>query len=294
MSQDNIRRLLMRLDALWEALENDPGLSRIHAVIQKELPGLEERSASSTKFGRIFRHLSSGRYGIVSAFKTNRSEADNMDAQWALATDIRNLNLGYIPIVGKWQRVPERSILIPNIALNDLLALGIKYNQEAMIAGDQGKAELLDPKTGETLATFTKIRVVGIDKDMDNYSAVRWHLPPEEREWRKHGAKPIPVPVRAWRAEDHKGWIDAQLDALVEGSVVHLSMESPLCGMAFPAGSTFYRYFGQRDGHPIFEALAEPDEQEADLVERVGQVLRGAGKKIAIPRSWITRMFRVW
>lgn len=57
-----------------------------------------------------------------------------------LKADIRKLGLGFIPIKGKYGNV-EKSLLIPNISIEDIISLGNKYEQESIIHGTKDYKE---------------------------------------------------------------------------------------------------------------------------------------------------------
>lgn len=131
-----------------------------------------EETMDEKSLSRVYHHFSTGPFGIVSAFRKNLPEEENMVRQFNLGKDIRAFGLGYIPIVGRWGGVNERSLFIPDIDKKQTLALGQRYDQEAVIHGENGHAELLS-NDGKVLDTFNKLRIIDLDTDFENYSALK-------------------------------------------------------------------------------------------------------------------------
>lgn len=77
--------------------------------------------------------LDTGEFGILSAHVVGYGEANKARHQ-QLISDLQKM--GYTQMVdlqGSWKGVPERSLLIPNMRLTDLVALGRRYNQDAIV-----------------------------------------------------------------------------------------------------------------------------------------------------------------
>ena len=72
------------------------------------------------------------------------SSEDNRKANASLMADLMDANYGAIPIEGSYGG-PEDSFLIPNITRDDITALGIKYNQEAVIWGRKTSEDVGEP-----------------------------------------------------------------------------------------------------------------------------------------------------
>jgi len=69
---------------------------------------------------------------------------ENRKANASLMSDLIANNYGAIPIEGSYGG-PENSFLIPNITREDITALGIKYDQEAVIWGRKSTEEVGEP-----------------------------------------------------------------------------------------------------------------------------------------------------
>jgi len=100
-------------------------------------------------------------WGIITAFRGNFNKSDNLKRNKMLATDIRNLGLGFIKLEGHWQEcqisdIPyekcpnedlidaiEVSFFVPEIKYDDLVKLTKKYNQDASVySGNEVKDEI--------------------------------------------------------------------------------------------------------------------------------------------------------
>tara|TARA_Y100001963_G_scaffold153348_1_gene239949 strand:- start:895 stop:1677 length:783 start_codon:yes stop_codon:yes gene_type:complete len=64
------------------------------------------------------------------------SSAENKERNQQLMQDLRDMNLGPIPVKGRYGSM-ENSYLIPNITRDEIIDLGMKYDQEAVIWGDR-------------------------------------------------------------------------------------------------------------------------------------------------------------
>lgn len=131
-----------------------------------------EGEVDEASLSRVLQHFREGEFGIVSAFRPQFSDEENMARQFTLGQDVRRLGLGFISILGKWGGVSERSLFVPKISKEQVLALGDRYDQEAVIHGARGTAELLT-SDGKVLETFKNLRVLALDTEFDNYSALR-------------------------------------------------------------------------------------------------------------------------
>ncbi len=98
----------------------------------------------------------------------------------SLKTDLRNLNLGFVPIKGTYV-VKENALIIPNINREDLIQLGEKYKQHSVIFGqkknDNGKVSFLWEliEQGEVKKTINKVITNSIELELakDFYSAIK-------------------------------------------------------------------------------------------------------------------------
>lgn len=99
----------------------------------------------------------------------------NNAAMKKLMADLRQMNLGFTPIKGKYGS-PEKSLFVPNISKDEAMELGKKYNQESVIVGEMVKDGSSDGMKFQMIRTDDQYgdvdgeRTVFIDKsDADNY-----------------------------------------------------------------------------------------------------------------------------
>lgn len=116
------------------------------------------------------------RFGILSAYgpgKKSENKLRNVDLFKELQTR------GYkkiIPLRGKWEGVPEKSVLVPGMSFQDLIELGKKFDQDSVIYKDpsgvigmyyqkDGEAEFAVADDGTIAATW--------DANKEHYSKAR-------------------------------------------------------------------------------------------------------------------------
>lgn len=102
-------------------------------------------SIASTKDLEII--LSAGTYALISAGKNPKSESDaNLPGKEFynrsvnLARDLGQLGYKYTPVVGKYGEVEDSYlVMVHDSQIPDMVALGEKYNQDAIIVSDKGQ-----------------------------------------------------------------------------------------------------------------------------------------------------------
>ncbi len=96
---------------------------------------------TEVKTGRIWKYITdeNSTFGIISAFRNENSNEDNKKLTTDLIKDIR-LKYGYIMLRGGFVEdgieVTENSLFVPNIKRDEIVKLGIKYNQYSIIHKD--------------------------------------------------------------------------------------------------------------------------------------------------------------
>lgn len=102
---------------------------------------------------RIYRHMSEGSFGILSAYRSNLSVWDNRARDAELKALVNEQGLGYMPAEGIWEGVSEGSVFIPNISRDAVQALAARYEQDAYIHGEGGLYQVVSTKDGTVLAS---------------------------------------------------------------------------------------------------------------------------------------------
>jgi hypothetical protein len=77
-----------------------------------------------------------GTFGIVSAYggDQKRSKSDNKKRHGELLADLQKMGYRKVhDLKGQWEGVSEKALLIPNVKPDDLITLGKKYGQDAVI-----------------------------------------------------------------------------------------------------------------------------------------------------------------
>jgi hypothetical protein len=121
-----MKKFIQYLDArqLQEALANRD---------TQEVPLVE------AKLSRVFQYVEDDNkdFGIVSAFRAANSDKENRAKHDELKKLIRSMGYGYIELVGGYKGdegySEELSLLIPNIAKREIVALGRKYGQHSVM-----------------------------------------------------------------------------------------------------------------------------------------------------------------
>ena len=120
----------------------------------------------ASSLSRILKHLTTGDYGVVSAYLDEYSLQENKERHSQLAKDIRAKGYGYIELVSKWEEngevSDEQSFLVPKASKQDIINLGAKYEQFSVLSGTDGSTEHICTNrdkcglVGKTLEVFKK------------------------------------------------------------------------------------------------------------------------------------------
>ena len=128
----------------------------------------DRRSIAESSTSRIFQHLTTDdTWAIVSPYRSERSEKENLAKMTELKADARKY--GFIQFISRWvengEAFDERSLLIPNISVEDALALGRKYDQSSVIVKDENGCREICTNPFETFKPGDVVRVYNIDGD---------------------------------------------------------------------------------------------------------------------------------
>lgn len=140
----------------------------------------EDRSTEQKEFQKL---LAFGpRFGVVSAWKKGK-DTENQRRRSQLVSDLQHLGYRKVsPMRGKWNLLPEESLLVQNIRPNDLFELGKKYDQDFVVftnesglvgfyylQGEPKARIIVDPKGDTTFRSLTDMtpysRARGLDVD---------------------------------------------------------------------------------------------------------------------------------
>ena len=125
----NIRRYIREVKASkYMNLLNESGYSRVRQMMMGLVPSIET-------------------LGILTAQNPGGQASDsreNKEANSRLLADLIAANYGVIPIEGSYGG-PENSFLVPNMTRDDIVSLGKKYGQEAVIWGSKTVEEVGEP-----------------------------------------------------------------------------------------------------------------------------------------------------
>jgi|SRR5208282_476976 len=99
-----------------------------------------------SSWSRIIQHLEGPKpFGVISAFQWQYNEKKNFQLHGELENDIRNMGYGFIEQKSGYSYTKangekgisyELSFFVPNITLEQVIKLGIKYGQESILYKD--------------------------------------------------------------------------------------------------------------------------------------------------------------
>lgn len=101
---------------------------------------------AEASLGRMLQHIEiENSWGLISAGRHEQTPRQRSRATQALASDIRSMGYGFVPVEGGWEekdmetgekvRVSEPSFFIPEIQRDELMKLASRYDQEAVVYG---------------------------------------------------------------------------------------------------------------------------------------------------------------
>ena len=108
----------------------------------------EYRTVLASGFAGV-KHFLSGPFGIMSAFKSNRSPDQNNESNRLLKRKLQELGYGFIPGRGVWVGAPEKSLFIVGIDQPSLQKLSEEFGQQSYVIGDEGKYKIVDTNSGD-------------------------------------------------------------------------------------------------------------------------------------------------
>lgn len=128
--------------------------------MSKPFNDLHESSIS-----RIFQHIENDNsFGVVSAFRGDFNEKENMVRHNELKKLVRGAGYGFIEMRGGYNGdegfVQELSLFIPNINRKDIITFGQQYDQHSVIFKDSSEFSLIGTNenagVGKILTTFVR------------------------------------------------------------------------------------------------------------------------------------------
>jgi hypothetical protein len=121
---------------------------------------------NEASLSRVWQHITKDTpFGVVSAFRFELSEEENLKRHEALKKKAREMGYGFIEQRGGYtysdeaageKTFEERSLFIPGVDLEDLTKLGEEFGQETVIYKDATRFDLVNCATGETVISFAK------------------------------------------------------------------------------------------------------------------------------------------
>ncbi len=128
---------------------------------------LEEARVDESALSRIRQYIEDDikPFGTMSGARYDMDNKEKVKKQDELKKDVRDLGLGFIELRGGYEEVTkdgtavvvtdEPSLFIPNIKQKDLVALGVKYDQDTVIYKDASNFVLIstNKRTGTSVGS---------------------------------------------------------------------------------------------------------------------------------------------
>ena len=137
----------------------------------------------NTKLGfdlsRVWKHFKDKNFGIISAYLSELSKKENLENQTLLKKEVREKGYGYKEIKGHWRAGKnedvqfEYALFVPNISKEDIIFLGKKYKQFAVLYADKDSI-ILDKLTNAPNEVFTKMET-GLKDGWVSWSEFKGH-----------------------------------------------------------------------------------------------------------------------
>lgn len=118
---------------------------------------------TESSLSRVLTHIEKTKnFGVISPFRKENSDKKNEEDFKELSSLVRKMGYGYIVLRGGYNGdegfFAEKSLFIPNIKRNQIIELGIRYNQHSIIFKDENSFSLIGTNSssgvGQTLDNF--------------------------------------------------------------------------------------------------------------------------------------------
>lgn len=152
-------------------------------------PNALRRYVNASGLSRIFDQITSGEFGIMSAFRPQYSLGGNRERTAKLKEMIREMGYGFVQASGVWKDASEDSLFIPGISKEDIQKLSTEFQQEAFIWGDGENYYVIATDTGAVLDSGNpknQFHFLGTGEEADPADAYtemkgrRWTFSPQE------------------------------------------------------------------------------------------------------------------
>jgi len=117
----------------------------------------ESYKLDEASLGRVYQHVNADKnvksWGMITAFRSLNTPKENRKLNKQLESDLRSKKLGFFKVEGRWRECQnsdinyadcppdklkdsiETTFFVPNIAMDDIHALGKEYNQDSVLYG---------------------------------------------------------------------------------------------------------------------------------------------------------------
>jgi hypothetical protein len=133
-----------------------------------------QRLKVASTVSRVLQHWNQDKpCAVISAYRTEYSDSENLHRHAELLKKIRDLRLGYIELDAHWQQPAtadklaqksyERSFCIPGMEIEDAIELGGQFEQYSVLAKDDGQMVEARCGDGKIVSRYTNTEVSAED-----------------------------------------------------------------------------------------------------------------------------------
>ena len=131
------------------------------------------RMITAVSLSRIYQQVEEGEnFALLSAFVSNVDKKDNLEKQWELMEDVRDLGYGYVPVEGFWMGTSENSVFIYGMTFDEAMELSQRYNQFSFIHGSRGVWGEFSTD-GELMQVGEEFHALKLDEEAMAYSQLK-------------------------------------------------------------------------------------------------------------------------
>lgn len=137
----------------------------------ERLPSSMKNLLTASSMSRLRGQFQTGRFALISAFRAGNTYEENIEAQVALAKDVRSKGCGFVAmIVGMSKEMPDRSLFILGIDHQQASHLALKHRQGSYVWGENGQwAEFQSGNTTTPINQGDEFFALSLDTEVEDY-----------------------------------------------------------------------------------------------------------------------------
>lgn len=276
MSQARARGIVESLRLMVEARPQDPRIQRILTRLRVDLGPIRAAARSSEWALWLMSRFMWAEYAVLSAWRSDVDEEANHRRQYELTQAIREIGLGYLPVVGRWPSMPTRALFVPLLSREAALDLAHHFDQDVCLWGKAGRTEKVYVSAGGPSRVVKQLHPDGVDLSFDRKCAELWSGRPAK--------------------EEDESWVAEQFARLRRGDTIYApaSVRAGSLRAFFWPSSSIFRYLGSKGGeHEVLALHLDRVESGRATAENVGALLALGGRSLTFPTHWFAHVFRL-